>query len=99
MALLAAAIPASRVKEPWKTYETIDTVMETIRAYEMALITGEDMQIADLGLTGAAEILDARSSIATPRYFTGKPVLEIQSNLNLPVYLRSWISSTFMEDK
>lgn len=99
LALLAAAIPASRVKEPWKTYDTIDTVMETIRAYEMALITGEDMQIADLGLTGAAEILDARSSIATPRYFTGKPVLEIQSNLNLPVYLRSWISSTFMEDK
>jgi len=99
LALLAAAIPASRVKEPWKTYETIDTVMETIRAYEMALITGEDMQIADLGLTGAAEILDARSSIATPRYFTGKPVLEIQSNLNLPVYLRSWVSSTFLDDK
>lgn len=98
LALLAAAIPASRVKEPWKTYETIDTVMETIRAYEMALITGEDMQIADLGLTGAAEILDARSSIATPRYFTGKPVLEIQSNLNLPVYLRSWISSSFRDD-
>ncbi len=99
LALLAAAIPASRVKEPWKTYETIDTVMETIRAYEMALITGEDMQIADLGLTGAAEILDARSSIATPRYFTGKPVLEIQSNLNLPVYLRSWVSATFLDDK
>ncbi len=99
LALLAAAIPASRVKEPWKTYDTIDTVMETIRAYEMALITGEDMQIADLGLTGAAEILDARSSIATPRYFTGKPVLEIQSNLNLPVYLRSWVSSTFIDDK
>ncbi|MBR5870334.1 MAG: hypothetical protein IKZ09_04790, partial [Clostridia bacterium] len=99
LALLAAAIPASRVKEPWRTYETIDTVMETIRAYEMAIITGEDMQIADLGLTGAAEILDARSSIATPRYFTGKPVLEIQSNLNLPVYLRSWVSATFIEDK
>ena len=99
LALLAAAIPASRVKEPWKTYETIDTVMETIRAYEMAIITGEDMQIADLGLTGAAEILDARSSIATPRYFTGKPVLEIQSNLNLPVYLRSWVSATFLDDK
>ena len=99
LALLAAAIPASRVKEPWKTYETIDTVMETIRAYEMAIITGEDMQIADLGLTGAAEILDARSSIALPRYFTGKPVLEIQSNLNLPVYLRSWVSAEFLEDK
>ncbi len=99
LALLAAAIPASRVKEPWKTYETIDTVMETIRAYEMALITGEDMQIADLGLTGAAEILDARSSIALPRYFTGKAVLEIQSNLNLPIYLRSWVSSTFIDDK
>ncbi|MBR5871128.1 MAG: transglutaminase domain-containing protein [Clostridia bacterium] len=99
IALLAAAIPASRVKEPWRTYETIDTVMETIRAYEMALITGEDMQIADLGLTGAAEILNARSSIATPRYFTGKAVLEIQSNLNLPVYLRSWVSATFIEDK
>ncbi|MBQ5390223.1 MAG: hypothetical protein IIU58_04875, partial [Clostridia bacterium] len=98
LALLAAAIPASRVKEPWKTYETIDTVMETIRAYEMAIITGEDMQIADLGLTGAAEILDARSSIALPRYFTGKPVLEIQSNLNLPIYLRSWVSATFLED-
>ncbi len=98
LALLAAAIPASRVKEPWKTYETIDTVMETIRAYEMALITGEDMQIADLGLTGAAEILNARSSIATPRYFTGKSVLEIQSNLNLPVYLRSWVSATFIGD-
>ena len=99
LALLAISIPASGVKEPWRTYETIDTVMETIRAYEMALITGEDMQIADLGLTGAAEILDARSSIATPRYFTGKPVLEIQSNLNLPVYLRSWVSSTFLDDK
>ncbi|MBR5221880.1 MAG: hypothetical protein IKV66_12910 [Clostridia bacterium] len=99
LALLAIAIPASRVKQPWKTYETIDTVMETIRAYEMAIITGEDMQIADLGLTGAAEILDARSSIATPRYFTGKPVLEIQSNLNLPVYLRSWVSATFLDDK
>ena len=98
LALLAAAIPASRVKEPWKTYDTIDTVMETIRAYEMAIITGEDMQIADLGLTGAAEILDARSSIATPRYFTGKAVLEIQSNLNLPVYLRSWVSATFIGD-
>ena len=98
LALAAIAIPASRVKEPWKTYETIDTVMETIRAYEMALITGEDMQIADLGLTGAAEILEARSSIATPRYFTGKSVLEIQSNLNLPVYLRSWVSATFLDD-
>ena len=40
-----------------------------------------------IGLTGAAEILDARSSIALPRYFTGKPVLEIQSNLNLNLYL------------
>ena len=47
LALLAIAIPASRVKKPWKTYETIDTVMETIRAYEMAIITGEDMQIAE----------------------------------------------------
>ena len=98
LALLAAAIPAAKVREPWREYDTIDTVMETIRAYEMALITGEDMQIADLGLTGAAEILEARSSLATPRYFTGKEVLEIQSNLNLPVYLRSWVSTTFSGD-
>lgn len=98
LALFAAALPASKVKDSWKTYDTIDTVMETIRSYEMALITGEDMQIADLGLTGAAEILNARSAIATPRSFTGKTVLEVQSNLTLPIYLRSWISSTYKDD-
>ncbi len=98
LALLAAAVPAAKVENIWKTYESIDTVMETIRAYEMALITGEDMQITDLGLTGAAEILEARSSIATPRSFTGKTVLEIQSNITLPIYLRSWISTTFADD-
>ena len=98
LALLAAALPASQVKDSWKTYDTIDTVMETIRSYEMALITGEDMQIADLGLTGAAEILNARSAIATPRSFTGKTVLEVQSNLTQPIYLRSWISSTYKDD-
>lgn len=98
LALLAGAIPAAKVKNIWRTYDTIDTVMETIRAYEMALITGEDMQISDLGLTGAAEILEARSAIATPRYFTGKTVLEVQSNLSLPVYLRSWVSTTFEND-
>ncbi len=98
LALLCAAVPAVRVKNIWKTYDKIDTVMETIRAYEMALITGEDMQITDLGLTGAAEILEARSSIATPRSFTGKTVLEVRSNLTLPVYLRSWISTTVKDD-
>ncbi|MCQ2431577.1 MAG: transglutaminase-like domain-containing protein [Clostridia bacterium] len=97
--LAILAIPASRVKNIWRTYESIDTIMETIRAYEMAIITGEDMQITDLGLTGAAEILEARSAIAQPRYFTGKPVLEIQSNTSTAIYLRSWISSTFKEDR
>lgn len=97
--LAIIALPAAKVKNIWKTYESIDTIMETIRAYEVALITGEDMQITDLGLTGAAEILEARSSLATPRAFTGKTVLEIQSNVNIPVYLRSWLSTTFTEDK
>ncbi len=99
LVFLAVCIPAAKVKNIWKTYDPIDTVMETIRAYEIALITGEDMQLTDLGLTGAAEILEARSSLATPRYFTGKQVLEIQSNVNQPLYLRSWISTTFDEDR
>ncbi|MGM9625170.1 MAG: transglutaminase-like domain-containing protein, partial [Eubacteriales bacterium] len=98
VALLAIAVPAAAVKSNWKTYDKIDTVMEIIRSYEMALITGEDMQISDLGLTGAAEILEARSSIASPRYYTGQTVLEVQSNLTLPVYLRSWVSTTFRDD-
>ena len=103
IAFAVIALPASLVTEKWKTIDSIDRPMSIARSVVSALISGDEPDVEQigniLGISGASDAEAARSTLATPRSYTGAEMLTIRTGYNMPVYLRSWVGMSYRDDK
>lgn len=91
--------PTLSINKKWEEIESINTKMEIARQIVSSVIIGDTPDFSDLGYLGQMDLLTSRSTTASDRVFTGAKVMELRSNYNLPVYVRSFVSRTYDNDQ
>ncbi|MBQ9080119.1 MAG: transglutaminase domain-containing protein [Clostridia bacterium] len=91
LAMLMLIMPALTVKSSFSTIDVIDEKMEEIREYVTALLMGDDPILDDLGYKNDKSNFIPHSTDATPKYYTGELIMEVEVPYAVNVYLRGWI--------
>lgn len=99
IAFAVLLLPTLSIRKKWSEIESINGRMEIARQILSSVIIGDVPDFSDLGYLGKMDLLTSRSTTASDRVFTGAKVLEIRTNYNTPVYLRSFVSSSFENDR
>jgi|GEM_PF-1007195 len=99
VAFLVLLIPTMSVRKKWGEIESINSKMEIARQILSSVIVGDVPDFSDLGYLGKMDLLTSRTTTASDRVFTGAKVLEVRTNYNTPVYMRSFVSSKFENDR
>ena len=99
LTFIVLLFPTLSINKKWEEIESINNRMEIARQIVSSVIIGDVPDFSDLGYLGQMDILSTRSTAASERFFTGARVMEVQANYNLPVYLRSFVSDTYDNDK
>lgn len=97
LCFLLMLIPAMSCKDQWQTISFIDSKMEYARAVVSSVILGENADV-DFGFIGNMDTMNSRSTVADDRTYTGTPMLQVYASYNMPMYLRSWVASTYSND-
>lgn len=95
LAMLLLLMPALTVTGSFNTIESIDKKMEYYREYVTALLMGNDPILDELGYENDRNYSSPRSTVATPRYYTGKRLMTVETQLAADVYLRGWIGTSY----
>ncbi len=98
LAFLLLLLPTLNQKKSWRLIEAINDRMGYLRAVTSSLIIGDVPNLSDLGFIGNMDTLNARTTVASERTFSGKEMLRVQAAVNMPVYLRSWMGTYYAED-
>lgn len=99
LAFIVLLFPTLSINKKWEEIEAINTKMEIARQLVSSVIIGDTPDFSDLGYLGQMDLLTSRSTTASERVFTGAKVMEVRSNYGLPVYVRSFVSKTYDNDK
>ena len=91
LAMIMLLLPAATVTGSFSTIELIDEKMEEYREYVTAWLMGDDPILDDLGYKNDKSNFIPHNTDATPRYYTGKKLMTIESIAAYNVYLRGWI--------
>lgn len=95
MAMLVLLLPALTVTGSFTTIDAIDKKMEYYREYVTALLMGDDPILDELGYQNDKNNFIPHSADATPRYYTGKKLMTIETQYAANVYLRGWIGTSY----
>ncbi len=90
-------IPGFACREQRQTIDFINDRMEYARAVVSSVLLGEVADV-DFGFIGNMDTLNARNTELNPRSYTGVEMLEVYSSYNMPMYLRSWIASSYSNE-
>ncbi len=95
LSLLLLLIPARAVKTPWREIPGLSEKMEELRLILTEIAEGKSP------FSGEAADDGGNPHDVTPsrRVFTGKPVMTVYSDVNMPVYLRQWVGAEFSRDR
>lgn len=99
VAFAVLLMPTMSIRKKWDEIESINNKMEIARQILSSVIIGDAPDFSDLGYLGKMDLLTSRSTTASDRFFTGAKVLEVRTNYNTPLYVRSFVSSTFENDR
>ncbi len=99
LAFIVLLLPTLTIDKKWIEIGGINSKMEIARQIVSSVIIGDVPDFSDLGFSGHMDTLASRTAAASPRTFTGAKVMEVRTNYNLPVYLRSFVSGNFEKDK
>lgn len=99
LAFLVLLLPTLSIRKKWEEIESINSKMEIARQILSSVIIGDAPDFSDLGYLGKMDLLTSRSTTASDRVFTGAKVMEVRTNFNLPLYVRSFVSNRFEKDK
>lgn len=97
LAMILLLMPALTVTGSFNTIEAIDQKMEYYREYVTALLMGNDPILDELGYQNDSNNFMPRSTLATPRYYTGKRLMTVESQYATNVYLRGWIGTSYSD--
>ncbi len=98
LALLILVIPAVTTNENFRLIEAIDSKMEYYRKYVTAFLMGDDPLLDELAYEGRGESFEPRSTEAKHLSYTGVKLMEVQTPVAYPVYLRGWIATDYDGD-
>lgn len=97
LCFLVLLVPTLNVKKQWETISFINDKMELGRAIVSSIIIGETPDI-DMGFIGNMDTMNSRSTFAEERTFTGREMLKVYASYNMPLYLRSWIATSYDDE-
>ncbi len=97
LAMLMLVVPATTATGAFSTIDAIDGRMDYYREYVTAMLMGRDPLLDDLAFDAEAELLNERSTEATPRYFSGIPMMTVEANTSNNIYLRGWIATDYID--
>lgn len=95
IAFLAVWIPAAVIEKNFPIIDPINNRMQLARTYVTAYLMGDDVDLNSLALYGGVAELNPRTvNFETPQY-TGQRLFQVEAGYSAPVYLRSWIGTTY----
>ncbi|MDD4772949.1 MAG: transglutaminase-like domain-containing protein, partial [Eubacteriales bacterium] len=98
LCFLVLLIPTLTVDKQWEKISFINDKMELGRAIVSSVIIGDTPNI-DMGFVGNMDTMNARSTFADERTFNGREMLRVYASYNMPLYLRSWVASSYNDDE
>lgn len=98
LCFLVLLLPTINVKKQWVTINFINDKMELGRAIVSSLIIGEAPDI-DMGFVGNMDTMNSRTTVASERTFTGREMLKVYASYNMPLYMRSWVASSYNNEQ
>lgn len=98
LCFMVLLLPTLGVKKQWETIRFINDKMELGRAIVSSIIIGETPDI-DMGFIGNMDTMNSRSTIADERTFSGREMLRVYASYNMPLYLRSWIATSYNDEE
>ena len=98
-ALIAAIILVipSCIKHRMNDIPVIATPAAKLENYFISLVNGQSPDFGSLLFSGVSAV-DRRSTAFERRTYTGAHVFTVSSDINLPVYLRNWVGTTYSGD-
>ncbi len=69
-----------------------------LEKYFVALLRGENPDLSGLIFAGGSAS-DTRSTAYSDRSYTGDHVFTVGSDINIPIYLRNWVGTYYLNDK
>lgn len=97
LAMIIMLLPALTINGSFSTIDAIDKKMEYYREYVTALLMGEGPVIDELSYQNNKDNFEPHSTEATPRYYTGKKLMQVETQYTANVYLRGWIGTSYSD--
>ena len=98
LCFLILLIPTLTVDKQWEKISFINDKMDLGRAIVSSVIIGDTPDI-DMGFVGNMDTMNSRSTFADERTFTGREMLRVYASYNMPLYLRSWVATSYNDDE
>ncbi len=95
LALIAVWLPASLAKTRFPDIPSVSNAVTTARAYYTAYLLGDSVDLNGEGLYAEDSVLFPHTLSFDERVYSSKRMFITETSQNTPVYLRSWIGTTF----
>ncbi len=92
-------IPCLKTEREFPTINIIDEKIEVCRQYITAYLMGNPDLLDELLYAIKFDNFNPRDLDLTEQLFTGEKILRVESQSNIPLYLRSWIATEYRSGK
>lgn len=93
---LALLIIPMQISEPMADVPAVSNVVVKLENFFSAIAHGSG---GGSGIIFGDDVVNhVRSATAQRRIFTGKRIFEVHSDVNMPIYLRSWVGKDYIDD-
>lgn len=99
LALIVIWLPAATTKSYFKPVDFLNEKISIARMYVTAYLLGDDVDLNNLSLYSGLSDFSARDvNFDSPTYY-GTKIMTVDTSYDTPVYLRSWIGTSFNYDE
>ena len=98
LAMVMLIIPALSVHDSFHTVKAVDKKFDYIREYVTAILMGDDPALDLLSYENNSSNFAPRTTEPHAIYYTGKPVMQVESNSRYNTYLRGWIATGYNDE-